>query len=430
MNRRYFLKQSAAIAPFVLAFNPFAVAQRRFLQSSIIGENYKNRKLVLIELNGGNDGLNTVIPIDKYNILSVARPNVLIPESKILRLDDTPVFGFHPALPGLQRLYNDKLVSIIQGVGYPNADFSHSHELSIKQTANTEAKNVSGWLGRYFDYQFPNYPDGYPVQSTDGPPSIRCGQVSFKITVGMRGDDLGIGINNISDFDGPSLMAADDLVADNSAGANINIIRATSRLLKLYAPVIQGYAKRQENLSKLYPEPGKNPLADQLKMVAKLIGSGLDTSMYVVHQSGYDTHAEQVEKNDSTQGIHANLLNDLSVAITAFEDDLYLMGKQDEVLGMTYSEFGRRIGAGESYGTDHGTADTVLLFGTKLKNGIIGQSPDIPLKVTRDDNLPVQFDFRTVYRSVLQGWFGIASEKARTIIGQGPDEKLDLFKTS
>ena len=204
-------------------------------------------------------------------------------------------------------------------------------------------------------------------------------------------------------------------------------MRAISNQIKLYAPAILSFSKKQDTLSKLYPEPEKNPLADQLKMVAKLIGSGLNTRIYVVNQTGYDTHAEQVDNSDTTKGKHAHLLDQLSQAITAFEDDLQLMGKQDEVLGMTFSEFGRRIASSDSLGTDHGTGETVILFGSKLKSGMVGVSPDLPAKVTLDDNLPLQFDFRALYASVLTGWFGVSEAAVKTIITQGAETRVDLF---
>jgi uncharacterized protein (DUF1501 family) len=427
MNRRLFIKHAAAIAPLIVAFNPYAMAQRGFLQNLIPSDGNNKRKLVLIELTGGNDGLNTVIPIDKYEILSEARRNILIPENKILKLNDTNIFGFHPSMTGLRELYNNRLVSIIQGVGYPDPDLSHFRGIAIKYTANTGKEEIrSGWMGRYLEQEYPQYPKGHSSQMTDGPPAMRFGLVSPKITQGAD-EDFSIGITNLEDISDLSTLSVEDPVSNNMGGTNINTIRAVSDKIKLYIPAINMFSKKQENLSKLYPEQGKNPLADQLKIIAKLIGSGLSTTIYVAGQSNYDTHGNQVEKSDTTQGVHSNLLKDLSEAITAFEDDLYLMGKQDDVLGMTYSEFGRRIASSDSYGTDHGTSESVILFGTKLKKGIIGSSPDLSSKVNQGDNLPVQFDFRSVYKSVLSDWLGTSEDRIKTIITQGPDEKLDLF---
>lgn len=434
MNRRYFLKQAVTVAPFVLAFGAVSCRNKNFLQDLIKASNNPNRVLVLIELTGGNDGLNTVIPIDKYSILSAVRRDILIPENKILKLHDTDIFGFHPSMTGLQRMYNDKLISIIHGVGYPEPEFSHFRGKGIKYTANTEKQEIrSGWLGRYLEQKYPLYPKGYPARQIDGPPAIRLGRVSPKITQFIPPDsegleeDISIGITNISDLNVTLEAPNDNIMGNSHADQNLDNIRSVSKQLRLYSPTIKASAEKQKNLSKLYPEPLKNPLADQLKAVASLIGSGLNTRVYIVNQSDYDTHADQVDKKDTTQGKHACLLKDLSEAITAFEDDLHLMGKQDDVLGVTFSEFGRRIMCG-SYGTDHGTAETMILFGSKLKTGMVGTSPNLPSKVTLDDNLEVQYDFRSVYKTILTDWFGVRDNEVKRIIAQGPEEKLDLFK--
>ncbi len=438
MKRKIFLKQTVTAAPFLAAYNPMSAISKSFLKHFIRTENKRQRVLVLIELNGGNDGLNTVIPIDKYHILSQpnVRRDILIPENKILRLHDTDVFGFHPSMKGLQKLYNDNLVTVVQGVGHPNLEFSHFIAKEVKYTAHIEKMEIkSGWVGRYLYQEYPTYPTIFPYNKTDGPPAIRFGEVSSLLTqftppIVQDIDDLSIGISNLSDLSYLETDPEDEWV-DNSLGrANIRKVRAVSEQIRLYAPVIQSFIRKQQNLSKFYPEPGKNLLADQLKSVARLIGSGLNTPVYMVCQTGYDTHAEQVDKSDTTLGIHARLLKDLSEAIYAFEDDLHLMGRQDDVLGMTFSEFGRRIVAG-SYGTDHGTSETMLLFGTKLKSGVIGESPKLPLPsvISYDDNLAVQFDFRSVYKTVLREWFGVDNEKIKTIFPQGPDEKLSLFST-
>jgi uncharacterized protein (DUF1501 family) len=346
LSRRDFIKNAALSAPFVLSFNLMSCRNKAFFQQFDSSINYRNRILVLIELTGGNDGLNTVIPIDKYSILSVARKDILIPEKKILPLNDSDIFGFHPSLVGLQRLYNDKLMTVIHGVGYPDPDFSHFRGRSIKYTANTNKEEIrSGWLGRYLYHNYPNYPLGYPVHANDGPPAIRMGRISPKITqftpdrIDKTEEDISIGLTNVSDLNVSPVAFDTEMSENSSAEKNLGIIRNVSKQLMLYTPTIKKNLSNQKNLSKLYPEPLKNPLADQLKTVASLIGSGLSTQVYIVTQSDYDTHADQVDRSDTTKGKHSSLLRDLSEAITAFEDDLHLMGKQDDVLGMTFSEF-------------------------------------------------------------------------------------------
>ena len=426
MNRKSFIRYTSAIAPFIVTFNPLMAAQKRFLEKLVEQATKENRVLVLIQLNGGNDSLNTIIPLRSYKLLTAVRKNVLIPENKILRLRDTNEWGFHPAIPGLQKLYDDKLLSIVHGVSYPNPDQSHFKGINIKLTGNTKAdSSKSGWVGRYLAQEYPGFVSPAQTPYTFGPPCMRVGEVALIIS---HGDELdySVGINSIpeDDMSGPNI--GKDPVSDNLGGKTVSLIRDIYKQAEMFAPVIKTSAKRQKNLSKMYPEESKNLLADQLKIVARLIGGGLQSRVYVVNQNGYDTHANQVDKADPTKGRHTDLLANLSEAIAAFEDDLHLMGKQDDVLGMTFSEFGRRINSDGSYGTDHGTGESVILFGTKLKHRMIGAEPEHDILPT-DKNIPMQHDFRALYASVLSGWFGVPDEKMAHIIEDGATERLEIF---
>ena len=207
----------------------------------------------------------------------------------------------------------------------------------------------------------------------------------------------------------------------------LSFVRTTIIESKKYISKVRRAALAQKNLSKMYPNPGSNPLADQLKIAAQLIGGGLQSKIYIANQDGFDTHDGQVDSSDSTKGDHANLLSQLSVAVAAFQDDLALMGKQDHVLTMIFSEFGRRIMSNASYGCDHGTSAPVFLLGSKLKGGLIGKNPEIPTKAAVNDNLPLQLDFRSLYASILKGWFGVSDlELNATLLRSYP--VLDLFK--
>lgn len=429
MNRRSFLRNTGSTVPFILGFPSFAVTQGTFLESFLPQGSYSDRVLVLIQLEGGNDTLNTIIPIGQYNILNEVRKNILIPENKILQLNNTNGFGFHPSLTGLQQLYNDKMLSIVHGVGYPNPNFSHFKGTDIKITANIGSDNcVSGWVGRYLEEEYTNYPKGFPRTQNDGPPCVRIGGVSPKASQG-KDFDMGIGFNGLSDFD---ILAPDfpqPTTVNNMGSQHVTDILSIVKQVKLYAPIIKSAAGRQQNLSKLYPKRNKNKLADQLKLVASMIGGDLRSPIYIVNQSGYDTHGDQVVRTDTTKGVHAQLLSDLSEAITAFEDDLRLMGKLDNVLGMTFSEFGRRIASNESCGTDHGTVEAVMLFGTKLQNSFVGALPELPLKPGPNDNMVHQLDFRALYASVLKGWFGVSEDNLKAIIPNAPADRLNLFKS-
>jgi hypothetical protein len=164
-------------------------------------------------------------------------------------------------------------------------------------------------------------------------------------------------------------------------------------------------------MSTLYPAAGVNELADQLKIVAQLIAGGLSTQVYMVSLNGFDTHAGQVVSGASDTGVHATLLQKMSDAVHAFQDDIKKLGVSDRVLGMTFSEFGRRIIANASLGTDHGAAAPLFIFGESVSGGIIGNNPTIPNNPTVDDNIPMQYDFRSVYSTVLKNWFGVTDEE-------------------
>ncbi|WP_431216643.1 DUF1501 domain-containing protein [Puia sp. P3] len=172
-----------------------------------------------------------------------------------------------------------------------------------------------------------------------------------------------------------------------------------------YAGVIKKAAQKVTKQSDLYPAAGKNPLADQLKIVARLVAGGLKTRFYLVSMGGFDTHARQVEASDTTTGTHAKLLAKLSEAVHAFQDDLQSLRVDDRVVGMTFSEFGRRIQSNASGGTDHGAAAPVFVFGSSVQGGIVGTNPGWPDKLTVNDNIAMQYDFRAVYGSLLEKWF-------------------------
>lgn len=427
MERRKFIKNISVATPMIFAFKALSNKNMEYLTKLASHAVSKNKVLVLVQLNGGNDSLNTFIPLNEYSFLEKVRKDILIPEQKILKLNDNNPFGFHPEMEGLRRLYNDKLLTVIHGVGYPNAGLSHFKAINIKMTADcSNTPSRTGWIGRYID-KIENH---HSHKKNDHiSPCIRIGEVSPIISQGEFIDN-GIGINKFSDIiiDEKKNSLDSDMTSFN-AGKNITFIKDVESRIQTEYAIINEALLRQETLSKLYPiDTGKSSrmsISEQLKLVARLIGGNLDSRIYVVSQFGYDTHANQVEKTDSTKGLHAELLKNLSEAIHAFEDDLYLMGIQDKVLGMTFSEFGRRIKSSE-YGTDHGLAESVILFGTKLKGGMIGNK-----FMELDDsmeNLPHGIDFRSLYYSILKNWFEIDDNKIKSILPNATDVHLDLFK--
>jgi hypothetical protein len=201
----------------------------------------------------------------------------------------------------------------------------------------------------------------------------------------------------------------------NSPPANkeLRFLRVISEKTKIYSDIIRAAYQRGATMATY---PTDNGLAEQLKIVARLIKGGLKTRVYTVTIGGFDTHKKQVNASDTTTGNHAKLMKNLSAAVSAFQNDLELMQLDDRVLGMTFSEFGRRIKSNASLGTDHGAAAPLIMFGKHAKKGILGNSPDIPADIQVVNNIPFQYDFRSVYASVLEQWFCVKQPALNTIL--------------
>lgn len=375
----------------------------------------QDRVLVLVQLAGGNDGLNTVIPIEYYDAYHAARQNIAIPCEKILTLPGYDATGLNPAMPEMQELFRQEKLGIIQGVSYPQPNFSHFRATDIWLTGADAGQILpTGWAGRFLDYRYPRFPGDYPNTDMPDPLAIQVGSL---VSPALQGPSLtmGMAITNpasfyamINDNPGP--------IPNTRAGDQIAFIREMSAKTDQYAGVIKKAAQRVTRQSDRYPAAGKNQLADQLKIVARLIAGGLRTRIYIVSMGGFDTHAKQTETNDTTTGSHARLLAKLSEAIGAFQTDLDQLQIADRVLGMTFSEFGRRIRSNASGGTDHGAAAPVFLFGNSVQSGIIGVNPVIPAQATVNDNISMQFDFRGVYAGLLKDWFGVAKEETAILL--------------
>lgn len=411
MNRRKFLVNTmpaAVTLPGLLngfSFTAFGSSPDDSLTSLFETAASNDHILVLVQLGGGNDGINMVVPLDMYANYYNARTNVAIPQSKILRLDGTDKSGLHPAMTDLQNMYNNGKVSIVQSVGYENPNFSHFRSTDIWMSGNNSNDRFArvaktGWLGRYIETEYPGYPDAYPTNDMPDPLAI---QISSTPTVTVQGPifSMGLSITDPEKLYGFVNPFSDYPLTSVSANKELRYIRILSEKTKTYSDIIRT-AYRSTNNQAVYPQ---NNLAHQLQIVARLIKGGLKTRVYTVTMYGFDTHKKQVNASDTTTGNHAKLMKDLSSGIAAFQKDLELMQLEDRVMGMTFSEFGRRIKSNASMGTDHGAAAPMLLFGKHVKKGILGKSPDIPADIKTANNVPFQYDFRSIYASVLERWF-------------------------
>jgi uncharacterized protein (DUF1501 family) len=406
MKRKDFLLNSipaAALLPEVIngysvkAFN----SNSPLIQALMRGTTDTDHVLVIIQLAGGNDGLNTVIPVADYTKYFNARSNIAIPQNRVLSISGVSGTGLHPSMTGLQTLFTEGKAKLVQAVGYPQPNFSHFRATDIWMSASNSTQEVySGWAGRYLNYEYPNFPTGYPSPTVPDPLAIQIGSTTTLTTQGPT-VNMGMSITNPTSFYN-LITGTTDPAPNTPAGKELTFIRTVNQQTQKYATVIRNAANA---VTQQAPYPANNTLGDQLRIVARLIKGGLRTRIYMVSFGGFDNHSVQVNAADTTTGTHATLLQRVSDAIKAFQDDLKFLAVENRVIGLTYSEFGRRIKSNSSTGTDHGAAAPMFLFGTNIEPGMLGVNPTLPTSATVNDNIPMQYDFRSIYATILENWF-------------------------
>jgi uncharacterized protein (DUF1501 family) len=419
MKRREFLQATAAATAGTTLLSGFPIGAYGYsaeLAALTNAATATDKVLVIVQLQGGNDGLNMIIPLDQYPALMNARSNIALPQSTVLPL--TTNTGIHPAMATAQQLYLNGKLGVVQSVGYPNPNFSHFRATDIWTSGSDSGVTwTTGWGGRYLDGEFAGYPTGYPSAQNPDPLAISIGSVVSNCVQGPT-VNMGMAIASTSSF--YQLLSGGVATAPNTpAGHELTFIRQVVSQTQVYTATIQAAAGRARNLSALYPTAGQNALADQLKIVAQLVAGGLSTRIYVCQFGGFDTHTLQVPATGSTTtGAHATLLGKVADGINAFQDDLRLLGVQDRVVGLTFSEFGRRIKSNSGQGTDHGAAAPLLVFGSKANPIVHGPNPTLPANAGVNDNVAMQFDFRSVYTSILQDWFQVTPATLTALFGQ------------
>ena len=383
MKRRDFLRNTA-LASGAFMMPAFLKPLEALGMSEMTG--FKN--LVIIQLSGGNDGLNTIVPYGN-DIYYQKRNTIAIKQPDIIKLNDMQ--GLNPNLSALKEIYDQGWMSVINSVGYPNPDRSHFRSMDIWQTGSESNQFLTtGWIGRYLDSNCQTCKNPYTAIEVDDTLSLT-----------MKGANMkGIAVQDPNKlYQTTREPFFKDLVHDHK-DANLN----EDNLGYLYKTMIETYSSADyiQKTSKTYnvtSEYPMTPLANQLKTVSKFINSGLQTRVYYVSLSGFDTHVGQ----QNQQGRQLKIYGD---AVAAFVKDLQKTDKLDDTLIMTFSEFGRRVEQNASNGTDHGTANNVLVFGGKLKKqGIYNAAPDM----TQLDNgdLKYQIDFRDVYATLLDKWLNV-----------------------
>ncbi len=413
MKRRTFLHRAshAVAVPGLLGSLGFSMPGGGTLSSLLKYASDHDHVLVIVYLEGGNDGLNTVIPLDQMSALSNVRQHVFIPEDQLLPLNNTEV-ALHPSLAGFNSLFDEGRLGIIQSVGYPEQNYSHFRSTDIWMSASDSKQLVnSGWSGRYLDSQFPGYPEAYPNETVTDPLAIEIGYGASLVFQGPAAA-MGMVVSNPDSFY-DLVDNIEEPTPDTLAGEKLRYVRLIAKQSELYGDVVKKAAKKVTQ-QRSYPEG--NRLADQLKIVARLIAGGLQTPLYLVRLGGFDTHSNQVDDNNHTRGRHANLLRTLDTAVTSFMRDLEFQGADDRVVGMTFSEFGRRIVSNASSGTDHGAAAPMFVFGNDVIGGVLGENPQISRSATYENNLEMQYDFRQIYASMLEQWLGSSTANREQVL--------------
>lgn len=395
-SRRQFLKLLGTAGSISLSGVPPRFLIRAAEATSTVSPD--KRVLVLIQLAGGNDGLNTLIPYADP-AYELARPGIRIPTPQVLKLNSD--VGLHPGLSGLRELYDEGKLSIVQGVGYPNPDRSHFRSMDIWQSAQPEHESPrDGWLGRGLEWQFDRQPalaEGLAI----GTDKLPLAFASTRLTVPT--------VRRIEDFqlaDGQGLAANRDLTraAVKKLSASSLPDRGEIEFLRRATTTALISDERLKSLASTYRTTVSYPstgLAGRLKLIAQMLTADLPTRTFFVSLDGFDTHSQQ-------QPGHAALLTELSGAIRAFEQDLVEHKISDRVMVATFSEFGRRVAENGSLGTDHGAASVMFVMKPSGKSGLHGTHPS--LTDLTDGDLKFGIDFRSVYAALLDQWLNIPSE--------------------
>jgi len=371
-----------------------------------------NKIVMVIEMNGGNDGLNTVIPFEDA-AYHEARPSLGIQEG-IHRLDDQ--FALHPAMESLSERFKEGEMGIVHGVGYPNPNESHFRSMEIWQTGDpATVSSRDGWLGRYLDQVAKNDRDGIPGVAFGErlPQSLMAREANIPVIAQLA--NYGIFVEAPEDGrirkELIEKLPTMDAHPENRNASALDFLRKQAR--DTYAG-----AERLRAAAQSYQPRGDyiGELGNQMRMATQLIAADMGTQVFHASIEGFDTHANQA-------GLHSELLGQLSHNVGSFLDEIDAMGRGDDLIVMTYSEFGRRVHENGSVGTDHGTAAPMFLFGKGVKGGFHGEHPS--LTDLEMDNLEHTTDFRSVYATVLEDWLGASS---REILGE-QFSKLDLIST-
>ncbi len=424
MKRRNFLKifPAAGVTPFVVnghPLRPFANSKMARILSSC--EGVEDRVLVLIQLKGGNDGVNTLIPLNQYDKYANLRPSIKIPETGLINVDSTlgnnEQVGLHPSLPSVKALYDQGKVAIVQGVGYQNMNQSHFKGTDLWLSGGDSTPDnyniPSGWMGRSLQAFYPDVigvptaemPDPLGIQIGDSSPSLGFHtETEHQNVINLSGQDASGFYSLIQTIGGAPILN----IPNSHQGEELAFIMGVEQSTSLYAQRITEVFNAGSNSISSYPTD--TALANQLKTIARLIKGGCKTKIYLCQLGGFDTHSAQILNGMPTTGDHADLLAGLASSVKTFMDDLEGLGLADQVVACTFSEFGRCARENGSDGTDHGTLAPMFIFGKNIDAGVHGTNVNLS-NLTDDGQLQgVQHDYRQVFATLLQDWLGASED--------------------
>lgn len=411
-NRRTFLQMLglAGTGTMMLGGSNLTAANASPLNMAL-ADSDSDKILLLIRLKGGNDGLNTIVPLYDYDIYAQKRPTLRIPENKLYKLSND--FGIDSSLNSFKSLWGDGKMKIAHGVGYNEYNMSHFSGADIWATGDNDLSDEIGVFGKYFQNKYPDY----LVTPPKDPAAIQIGSVGNLI---FNGEDTNYAFT-VSDPKQLESIATTGRLHDTqnlpgtTYGKQLGFMRGLINSTMTYAKVINEAHEASTNAV----EYGTDNFAKQLSILARMIKGGIGTKIFLVTMDGFDTHADQTNR-------HKSLMQELSDGVKNFYDDLEASGDDKRVLAMTFSEFGRRIEENGSKGTDHGAASSTMIFGPGLEgNGFISEHPDLN-DIDELGNLKYNLDFRSLYSTVLKDWLSIDGNLVDGLFPAGPYETQSL----
>ena len=418
MTRREMLRSTLMSAVGASSLGPI------FQNSLLAADGAANTEdiLVVVELSGGNDWLNTLVPYDaagsEVYYHPDERPNLAISAPSVLPVRDG--YGFHPNLTNLKGIWDDGDMAIINGVGYPRPNLSHFTSFDYWHTAQFGQSADDGWLGRFFEHRCSSGNCSSTVGVDLNNRSTRAFQSSEAAGVSMSSPEALRWVENNGAKGDPELeeVFQDLLVSGESGGAGISFVRRSAASAITAARIIREASESRDPAQFPSTEFPTSGLGKQLLNVAALIAGGLSTQVFYVHQLGYDTHAAQIDGNGSPlEGVHANLLLELDQALGAFVTEMRNQGNWGRVLIVTISEFGRKVRENGSLGTDHGAGSGLFAMGSRVNPGFYGAYPSLASSDrVKNHSLDYHVDFRIVYRTLVERWLNVTGDAVSTIL--------------